>query len=103
MSIFEQNSQLLSVKEAAALVGVSQATMWRWIRQGHIPTVKIGGLRRIRRADFDRLIKEGTKSSEKIERIPPITRESFLFALLGAGASGQGDISSDKYKYLKKE
>ena len=33
----------LSVKETAAALGASVASVWRWIRERELPSVKIGG------------------------------------------------------------
>jgi len=47
----------LSVDEAAAEVGVSRATLYKWIKRNEIGTFRILGDRRtlMRRADVDRL------------------------------------------------
>ena len=34
--------QLLTVREAAGYLRVSQATMWRWCQEGRVPAFKIG-------------------------------------------------------------
>jgi excisionase family DNA binding protein len=35
--------EALSVKETAASLGASVTSVWRWIREGELPSVKIGG------------------------------------------------------------
>ena len=41
------NAQYLSVREFARIVGASERTVWRWIKAGTIPSIKIGGTRRV--------------------------------------------------------
>ena len=35
--------EALSIKETAASLGASVASVWKWIREGELPSVKIGG------------------------------------------------------------
>jgi len=41
--------RLFTIKETAAVWGVHHMTVWRRIKDGSLPSVKIGRLRRIRR------------------------------------------------------
>jgi excisionase family DNA binding protein len=43
---------LLKVPEAAAQLGVSRAKLYELIRNGALPSVRVDGCRRIRRADL---------------------------------------------------
>lgn len=45
--------ELLTVQEAADVLNVSESTAWRRVASGELPSVKDGGLRRIRRDDLD--------------------------------------------------
>jgi excisionase family DNA binding protein len=47
---------LLTVKEAAAVVGLGRSTVYDLIYAGRIRSVKIGSSRRIRRGDLDDFI-----------------------------------------------
>lgn len=47
--------RMMNIEEAAAYLGCSPATVRRRIRVGEIPSVKIGRLRRVRKADLDKL------------------------------------------------
>lgn len=38
----DQNDYLLRVAEAAALLGCSQASVYRWITEGRLPFVRLG-------------------------------------------------------------
>ena len=55
----------IPVKEAAELLNVSEKTIYRWIRQGVIPTIKLQGQYR-----FDRLELEGWARHNRIGSFP---------------------------------
>lgn len=44
----EPGTSLLTVAEAAQRFGVAESTVWRWLREGRLDSVKVGGGRRIR-------------------------------------------------------
>lgn len=52
-------NDLLTVQDVANRFGVKQPTVRKWLREGRIRGVKIGGARRFERAEVDRLIEEG--------------------------------------------
>ena len=56
MSAANDNLMAYGVKEAAAAMCVSKATVWEWIRQGRVRSVKIGGRTLIRREELVRLL-----------------------------------------------
>jgi len=43
----------LRVKDAAALLGVHRATIWRLVKAGRLETVELLGSLRVRRADVE--------------------------------------------------
>src|SRR5438105_7736289 len=46
-----------SISQAAALLGVSRMSIWRWVRAGRLPVARFGHrTARIRREDLDRLV-----------------------------------------------
>jgi len=45
--------QEISVKEAAELLNISEKTVYRWIRQGVVPTIRIQGQYRFDRAELE--------------------------------------------------
>ena len=53
--ILEDPREFLSIRQVAALLGVTEWTVKNWVYDGHLPSAKIGGTRRIRRSDIDRL------------------------------------------------
>lgn len=51
------NAQMfLSAREIAQRLGCSVRTVRRWIAEGTLPSVRIGGLRRVSVADLDRFL-----------------------------------------------
>ena len=48
----------LRVSEAASLLNVRKATIWRWIADGRLPSVRLVGVRRIRRSWIEDFIEE---------------------------------------------
>ncbi len=52
-----ESGSLLTTKEVAALLRVSQATVARWVRLDQLPAIRLpSGQLRIRREDVDRLL-----------------------------------------------
>ena len=49
------SDQLLTVDEAARLLSVSKMTLYRWDQNGILKKVEIGGKRRYRKSDIERL------------------------------------------------
>lgn len=53
----ERDDELLTVDEAARLLTISKPTVWRMIRAGELPVVKIAKRsRRIKRSDIEAYI-----------------------------------------------
>jgi excisionase family DNA binding protein len=51
--------QLLTVREAAGYLRVSQATLWRWCQEGRVPAFKIGHEWRVVTPALQRLVAAG--------------------------------------------
>ena len=49
------DSGLMTVNEVAEYFRVSASTIWRWLREGKLEGVKIGGSRRFQREDIMRI------------------------------------------------
>lgn len=49
------SDQLLTIDEAAKLLSVSKMTLYRWDKNGYLKKVEIGGKRRYRKSDIERL------------------------------------------------
>jgi excisionase family DNA binding protein len=52
-----------SPKQAASLIGIHEKTIFRWLREGKIIVVLIGGQRFITRSEIKRLKKEAQNKS----------------------------------------
>jgi excisionase family DNA binding protein len=59
---------LLRVKEVAAILGVHEYSVRRWLSKGALPFVKVGGRTRIRRSDLERFIRPGKPAAERGRR-----------------------------------
>ena len=51
--------RLVSVSEAAAMLGLSDRQVWRHIQTGAVATVRLGHRRMISVAEVDRIAREG--------------------------------------------
>lgn len=49
------SDQLLTIDEAAKLLSVSKMTLYRWDKNSYLKKVEIGGKRRYRKSDIERL------------------------------------------------
>ena len=88
---------LLTVEAASRRLGVSESTVWRLVRRGAVRSVRQGGRRLISEESLGRW-----KDAGRGATIPPFTRESPIFRMVGAGRSGgEGPGSDDKYGILE--
>lgn len=55
----EERPLTVSVDKAARLIDVSRRTMERWVSEGTIPSVLIGGRRLIRFRDLESAVEKG--------------------------------------------
>ena len=55
------DSRLLSPKQFAERLSLSRWTVYGWISEGRIKSVKIGRLVRIPQSEVDRIVQEGTQ------------------------------------------
>jgi excisionase family DNA binding protein len=87
--------KLLTVEQTSKALGVSISTVWRRIRKGEIPTVRVGARRWVPK----RSVQTRTKRIEA--KLPLFTRDHPIFSMVGAYRSGgAGPGSSDKYAVL---
>ena len=56
MSPNENRSRFVTVGEVAALLRVSNMTVYRLVQAGHLPAVRVGRSYRIREEDVDRYL-----------------------------------------------
>ncbi len=96
--------QLLTVREAAALLRVSQLTIRRYIAAGQIDAVRVGRSVRIERGALDQFLAPiGSKQEPTSKRGGAFTMNDSLWNLAGiadSGPDGPTDVSENKYKYL---
>ena len=55
MRLVFENTELLSMREAAHRLGISAMTLHRWIVKGKIAAVRVGAYRAIPRSEVERL------------------------------------------------
>jgi excisionase family DNA binding protein len=60
---------LLSTEEVAEYLGVGQATVYRWCREGSLPAVKIGRRWRVRRSALEEFVRKNERSETLIGRL----------------------------------
>jgi excisionase family DNA binding protein len=60
----ENDSEWLSVKEAASYLGISEPTLFRWMKEGVVSFYKVGRATRFKRASLDTLVEKRTGSME---------------------------------------
>lgn len=59
MTVDQATSPTVSVAEAATLLGVSQSSLYRAVKNGQIIAIRLGHISRIPRHAIDRLLAEG--------------------------------------------
>jgi len=61
--------KLISIREAAERLGVSEWTVGRWARQGRFTTVKLGGRRLVPETELDRIIESNLSQDSGPEEL----------------------------------
>ena len=56
MSAANDNKLAYGIEEAAQAIGVGKSTIWRWVHDGRVKTIKLGGRTLIRREELMRLL-----------------------------------------------
>ena len=59
---------MLSVPAAAEYLGLSQRTIWGWIYERRVPSIRLGRAVRLRTSDLDKFIEAGTTPALDCER-----------------------------------
>ena len=55
MRLVFENTELISMREAAKQLGIAAMTLHRWCRKGKIQAVKVGAYRAIPKSEIERL------------------------------------------------
>ena len=79
----DERSQLLDVREAAALLKISPGSLYHWLSQGRIPVVRLGPrCVRFRRSDLEEWISEKSVRTNDVH----VPARSFTFTRQGRKA-----------------
>jgi excisionase family DNA binding protein len=62
--------QLLSIADAAAMLGATEAAIRKWLAQRRLPVVKLGRLTRLRLGDLEDVVKNGLPAPGTHRRKP---------------------------------
>ncbi|MCL5281594.1 MAG: PTS sugar transporter subunit IIA [Planctomycetes bacterium] len=85
---------MLSVREAADILGISQKTVYRWIQDGRLPSHRLGGQHFLERSEVNNLvIREGrrplpdaaveTEGNEDISLLETLARGGIFYRISG--------------------
>jgi excisionase family DNA binding protein len=55
----EQPEQYLTRKQAAEMLDVDLSTLWRWNRENYLCAVEIGGKRKYKLSDVNKILRKG--------------------------------------------
>jgi len=55
MKLVFENTDLLSIKEAASQLKISKMTLYRWIKNGNILSMQVGAQQAIPKSEIERL------------------------------------------------
>lgn len=96
--------ELLTIQETAKELRVAPITIRRYIDAGKLPAVRVGKGVRIRKEVVEQFVtavepKQPRRAASR-PRGKPLTMDDPLWQVVGIGHSGQGDVSSNKHKYL---
>ena len=96
--------ELLTVREAAALLKVAPITIRRYVADGRLAAVRVGRGVRLTREAVEKFAKPLTKGQRRQVRLPegrPFTKDDSLWNLVGIwDEDGPTDVSQNKHKYL---
>ncbi len=62
----EKQEQILTPEQVAAELQVTVITIYRRLRDGRIPGIRVGNKWRVRRTDFDAAIKKSMKTGKQL-------------------------------------
>jgi excisionase family DNA binding protein len=66
-----EGKELLDTEDVANYLGVAQATVWRWCRDGEMPCMKIARSWRIRREALEAFLERSERSETLVGRLRP--------------------------------
>jgi excisionase family DNA binding protein len=74
-------SALVTAREAAVLLGCSEAGVRRWVARGRLRGIRVGRALRIAKSDLDAIVARGTLDVPRQAGTAAITRSPLLCAL----------------------
>ena len=94
---------LISVAQAAALLGVHPNTVRTWTDSGRLPAYRINarGDRRFRRGDVERLLAEGALTEEAVASHDPSRRDHELVVLGRLAPAGRTPSPSAAWRSMR--
>lgn len=51
-----KSDRLVTIEQAAGLLGVNRSTLWKWDKKGYLKSIQIGNKRRYRLSDVNAII-----------------------------------------------
>jgi excisionase family DNA binding protein len=60
---------LLSAEDVAELMGVGEATVWRWCREGNLPCLKVGKHWRVRREALENFLRQSERPATLVGQL----------------------------------
>ncbi len=91
----------LTVREAAEHLGVSEPTIFRWMREGKVSFFKLGGATRFKRENLDMVARKVTAAEEGQERATRCAVCGHGFLLAGkVRSTGQVYFQPQKTKFF---
>ena len=62
--------ELLSAEDVAEMIGVKEATVWRWCREGTLPCLKVGGKHwRVRREELEAFLRRSERPTTLVGQL----------------------------------
>ena len=60
--------KLLSIPDAAIMLGISEPTLWKWVYKQWIESVKLRGCRKIRVEEIQRIIDDNVVPAQPVKK-----------------------------------
>jgi len=93
-------TELLTIAEVARICRVHEATVRRYIAKGHLRSVRVGRVIRVRSDDLEAYIGRSARDGESEDRFRPFTEDDPLWSIVGAFETEEPWVSGDKYRGL---
>ena len=94
MGLGDPEETYLTVAEVAETLKLNQQTIRNWIDQGSLPAIRVGRRVRIRRSDFEQILRRSAASSSATDveaTIGPSAADFWGGESVGVADPGEGD------------